>query len=100
MRQSTIYLIVTSCFTSIVVLFIVKQPKWPKDALETLASSGPLIFDRDSFIKEKISRDISGLITWLIVHMVMLFMYLKHGKPLEDDKAKLIQDKLIEVFQK
>ena len=63
MRQSTIYLIVTSCLTSIVVLFIVKQPKWPKDALETFVNSRPLIFDRDGFIKEKMSLDISNLIS-------------------------------------
>ena len=63
MRQSTIYVIVTSCLTYVVVLFIVKQPKWSKDALKNFASSGPLIFDRDSFIKEKMLPDISSIIS-------------------------------------
>ena len=31
--------------------------------------------------------------------MLMLYMFFKHGKPLENDRTKLIQAKLIEVFK-
>ena len=63
MRQSKFYVIMTSCLTSAVVLFIMKQPKCSKDALENFASSGPLIFDGDTLRTENTSPDISSLIS-------------------------------------
>ena len=63
MRQSTRYVIMTSCLTSVVVLFIVKQPKCSKDDLEIFTSSAPLIYDQDSLREENTSPDISSLIS-------------------------------------
>ena len=42
---------------------------------------------------------IIGFIAWFVVHMLMLKMYIMHGKPLENDRTKLIQAKLIEVMK-
>ena len=63
MRQSRIYVIVTSCLTSVLVLFIVTQPKCSNDELENFASSGPLISDGDILRNENTLPDISSLIS-------------------------------------
>ena len=39
------------------------------------------------------------LFPWFIVNCLMLRIFSKYGKPLEDDKQKLIQTKLIEIFE-
>ena len=36
------------------------------------------------------SLDIVGLLPWLIVNLLMLKIFVKYGKPLEDDQKTLI----------
>lgn len=36
---------------------------------------------------------------WFAVHCLMLTIFVKYGKPLEDDEKTLIENKLIEKFE-
>jgi len=61
MRQSTVYVIAISCMTSVFVLCIVKQPKWPTNAFETLKKS--YYIHTESGVLTKLSPDITDLIS-------------------------------------
>ena len=39
-----------------------------------------------------------GFVPWFIVHMLILNMHVKYGQPVEDDKTKILQRKLEELF--
>ena len=36
---------------------------------------------------------------WLAAHLIMLHIFLKYGKPLEDDEKTLMVSKLQEIFE-
>ena len=40
-----------------------------------------------------------GYITWFVVHVLMLRIFYKYGKPLEDDEKTLIENKLVEMLK-
>ena len=61
MRQSTLYIIAISCMTSVFVLCIVKQRKWPSNAFETLQKSDDI--HTESGMLTKLSPDITDLIS-------------------------------------
>ena len=42
---------------------------------------------------------IGGYVAWFAVHCLMLTIFVKYGKPLEDDEKTLIENKLIEKFE-
>ena len=51
----------------------------------------------------KIASDIFDCaceVPWFIVQILMLIIFSKYGKPLEDDDEKLIKTKMIELFEK
>ena len=41
---------------------------------------------------------VGGYIAWFVVHCLMLRIFVKYGKPLEDDERTLIENKLTEMF--
>ena len=43
--------------------------------------------------------DICSTLNWFIIHCLMLNIFIKYGKPLEDDEKVLFRNKLIEVFE-
>ena len=43
--------------------------------------------------------NLSNVVLWFSVHCLMLSIFIKYGKPLEDNETTLIRNKLIEVFQ-
>ena len=42
---------------------------------------------------------IVSLVSWLLVQVLILLVFVKYGKPLEDDERALIESKLMAVFQ-
>ena len=40
-----------------------------------------------------------GYISWFFVHCLMLTIFVKYGKPMEDDEKTLIENKLLEMCQ-
>ena len=42
---------------------------------------------------------IFGVFFWLIANCLVMVIFVKYGKPLEDDWEKLIQTKLYDIFE-
>ena len=46
-----------------------------------------------------IYSDVGAYISWFTVHCLMLTIFVKYGKPMEDNEKTLIENKLLEMFQ-
>ena len=58
--------------------------------------------DSDAYLRLQIAYiycDVGANLSWFAVHCLMLTIFVKYGKPMEDNEKTLIENKLLEMFQ-